>query len=151
MWNSLLRSIASFTFLTIILSLGTFAATASLFHHSITNGEGSRTWLFSRKSPYDMSISPRSVISTTFFTTSLACFSSLILRCLPSSKRTMGPSISSQGVIAAAFPGSSTFSWLPVATKSSSMIIVAGCMEAAASPDNLDLPYLSLKPPGLFG
>ncbi len=59
--------------------------------------------------------------------------------------------MTSDGVMAAAFPGSSTFTWEPVAMNLSSAIIVDGLTDAAARPETRDLPYLSLNPPGLFG
>ncbi|VVB92803.1 Uncharacterised protein [uncultured archaeon] len=69
----------------------------------------------------------------------------------PLNKRTVGPSIVSTGAIPAAFPGRSTFIWVPAAMKSSINIIVAGLMPAAAKLVFLPLPYLSLNPPGLEG
>jgi len=57
----------------------------------------------------------------------------------------------STGPIAAAFPGRSTFIWVPAAMKSSTITIVAGLKPAAAKLVFLPLPYLSLNPPGRDG
>ncbi len=53
--------------------------------------------------------------------------------------------------MAAAFPGLSTLSWVPLAIKSSSKTMLAGLIPAEANEVFLDRPYRSLKPPGLEG
>jgi len=75
----------------------------------------------------------------------------LIFLCSPLFNSTVGPSMVSQGVMAAALPGSSTFICEPIAMNSSTIYIETGLIEAAANPESLDLPYLSLNPPGRFG
>ena len=57
----------------------------------------------------------------------------------------------STGVMAADFPGSSMRSWTPVQRNLLRMIIVAGWIPTAARPVVLARPYLSLKPPILWG
>ncbi len=64
---------------------------------------------------------------------------------------TIGPSTVSQTDIADAFPGYSTFSWVPIATKSRRRTIVAGLTAHEASPEVRARPYASRNPPGRPG
>lgn len=76
---------------------------------------------------------------TSFF----ICFASAsveICITLPSFSFTVGPSIVSQGVNAAPFPGRSTFSCVPVAMQLFSTCMVAGCTHCAEKPDVLARP-----------
>ena len=63
----------------------------------------------------------------------------------------MGPSISTAGVTAAAFPGRSTFIWVPTARNPCIASIETGLIPAAANPEALLRPYLIRKAPGWLG
>ena len=69
----------------------------------------------------------------------------------PSRNTTHGPSVSSDGVIAQAFPGRSIFICVPIVMKSSIANIHAVFADAAASPEGRLRPYLSRNPPGCKG
>ena len=56
--------------------------------------------------------------------------------------------MSTVGVTAAAFPGRSTFIWVPTARNPCIASIDTGLIPAAARPEALLRPYLSLKAPG---
>ena len=104
-----------------------------------------------KKSPYATSTSPRNNISFTSFLYCLAIASVSRKITSPLYNFTIGPSMVSQLVIAAAFPGLSTFNCVAIATYPLSICIVAGWMLCALYPETRDLPYLSLNPPALNG
>ena len=107
--------------------------------------------LFSRNSPKPTSISPESHKLTTLSLTPFHSSSESILWNPPSSSNTIGPSISTVGVTAAAFPGRSTFICVPTARNPCKACIETGLTPAAASPEALLRPYLSLNAPGWLG
>ena len=107
--------------------------------------------LFSRNSPKPTSISPESHKLTTLSLTLFHSSSESIRWNPPSSSNTIGPSISTVGVTAAAFPGRSTFIWVPTARNPCKACIETGLTPAAASPEALLRPYLSLNAPGWPG
>src|SRR3989338_9000696 len=98
-----------------------------------------------------MRMSPKNNISLMEFATCFAFCSLSTLTTLPSFSLTMGPSIESQTDNAVAFPGLSSFNWVPIATYLSNACIVAGFMQLEDIPEFLLLPYLNLKPPALNG
>ena len=89
---------------------GWFSASArSAAHQSRLYGEGTRFLLFSRNSPKPTRNSPLSHSETTRSLTSRHSVAVSMRLKVPSSSRTDGPSISTEGVTAAAFPGLSVF------------------------------------------
>ncbi len=84
------------------------------------------------------------------FFTDFAISEVLSFTTFPFFSLTIGPSILSQDVITAPFPGLSIFICVPVAIKSSRTIIVAGCIDFPAIPLALLLPYRNLNPPEVF-
>ncbi len=90
--------------------------------------------MFSRNSPNETRISPRSTIRRTLERSSSARARSCTAVTVPSSSSMIGPSMVSQTPIAVAFPGYSSFTWVPMAMKFWSSTIVAGLIAHAASP-----------------
>ena len=127
------------------------ASIRSAAHQSLLYADGTRDLLFSRNSPKPMRISPLSQTETTLSLMAPHSFTVSTLRNSPSSRITIGPSISVQGVTAQAFPGLSIFICVPTERKPPAASIDTGFRPAAANPVALLLPYLSLNPPGSHG
>ena len=102
-------------------------------------------------SPYPITSSPLSHICLTFARTRAKLGASSKRAKRPSSRTTHGPSVSSEGVMAHAFPGRSIFICVPMVMKSSKASIEAVLVEAAAKPDGRARPYLSRNPPACNG
>ena len=126
-------------------------STRSAAHQSLLYAEGTSSLLFSKNSPNPIRISPLSHMEITSFLIASHSSNEEIIRYSPSANRTVGPSMSMQGVTAQAFPGLSIFICVPTEMKPPAASIEIGFIPAAARPVARLRPYLSLKPPGSPG
>ncbi len=119
--------------------------------YSSTYPGGISCALFSRKSPNDMRMSPRKSIFSIWSRILIPCSTSLIFTTSPPRSLTIGVSTVSTNAIVAPFPGTSSFICVPTATVWCRISATTGCIPTAAKPVLHARPYLSLKPPILFG